>query len=240
LITDAQKILKAYTLFMLKLFSFFALVILLTPFCNSQNNSRLYTKDSTQFYVSVSKVAENKIIPEVYKDAIVIALAHYPELTKINIKIKVKKKLAPLAARPKLFSIFLKPAKRKYIITISTSTIKMLQPILLEKLSFNAQVGVLGHELAHVSEFNSKSGFFFVKLALKHVFNKRAIDRFEYNTDKRCIDHGLGFQLLSWSNEVRQKLNLEKWGGANNPKTKRERYMNPETILGIIQTLPTY
>ena len=66
------------------------------------------------------------------------------------------------------------------------------------------------------------------------------MDAFEYNTDKRSIQHGLGYQLLSWSEEVRSKLNLNQWGGANKPERKRERYMNPETIKKSMQAITEY
>jgi len=66
------------------------------------------------------------------------------------------------------------------------------------------------------------------------------MDKFEYNTDKITIEHGLGFQLLSWSKEVRQKLDLKQWGGSNRPNGRRERYMNPETIINHMSLLSIY
>lgn len=62
--------------------------------------------------------------------------------------------------------------------------------------------------------------------------SKNKMDQFEYNTDMRCIEHGLGYQLLSWSQEVRQKLNISHWKGIKRLKEQgKERYMNPESIL---------
>ena len=49
-----------------------------------------------------------------------------------------------------------------------------------------------------------------------------------------------GYQLLSWSKEVRQKLDLKQWGGSNQPNGTRERYMNPETIKNHMKLLPIY
>ena len=47
-----------------------------------------------------------------------------------------------------------------------------------------------------------------------------------------CLEHGLGYQLLSWSKEVRLKLNLVQWKGIKQlNNTGRERYMNPESII---------
>lgn len=229
---------KVYMLYLLKHFSFL-FIILINNNCLSQGVISLFYKDSVGLYLKEKKITENKIIPQEFSDAVNIALMYYPELSKTKIKLRIKKQLAPLSARPAVWSIFLKPAKRKYIITISNATTHQLSAILLKNLSFNAQVGVIGHELAHVSEYNSKRSIFFIFLAARHL-NKNSMDRFEYNTDKRCIEHGLGFQLLSWSEEVRTKLHLNLWGGANNPTRKNERYMNPETIKTAIKSLAIY
>ena len=68
------------------------------------------------------------------------------------------------------------------------------------------------------------------------MFSTKYTDRFEFNTDLICINHGLGFQLYDWSKFVRKSLNISEWKGASNDEslktktTPRERYMNPQTI----------
>jgi hypothetical protein len=227
---------------MLFLEKHFKLSFILMFLCNiglSQKVTRIFYADSASLYRQPGTVFTNKDIPVEYKEAIQIALQFYPELSKINIKFRLRKRKSPLAARPSVWAIFKKVSKRKYIITISSFSNTRLTPILLMNLSFNSQVGVIGHELAHIDFYNSKRGIYFIGLALKH-FSKRAIDNFEFDTDKKCIQHGLGFQLLSWSKEVREKLDLKQWGGSNSPKGKRERYMNPTTIVNYMNTLPMY
>lgn len=220
----------------------FRLSLILMFLCNiglAQKVTKMFYKDSLDLYKKEDTTHHNKIIPVEFKDAISIALQYYPELSATKVKFRIKKTISPLAARPTFWAIFRKASKRKYIITISSSSTTKFTPILLKNLSFNSQVGVIGHELAHIDFYNSKKGIYFIGLALMH-FNKRAIDRFEFDTDERCIQHGLGFQLLSWSKEVREKLTLKQWGGSNNPNGKRERYMNPITIINYINTLPIY
>lgn len=230
------KIHMEYMLFLPKHFKLSIIFLSTSFFCFSQGIVKEFKKDSLQYYAG-SSLTENKIIPKEYSDQIKLVLLYYPELCKTKIKFKVKYNLAPLAAQPTLWSVFVKPSKRKYIVTISDGTIKKFNPILLKNLSTNAQIGVIGHELGHIAEYNSKRGFFFIALALKHL-SKRSMDTFEYNTDKRCIEHHLGYQLLAWSEEVRIKLNLNQWGGANSPK--RERYMNPTTIINVIKSMDDY
>lgn len=173
----------------------------------------------------------NKKIDSSFIEQIHGALLFFPELEKTKITFRVKKTIVPLAARPRIWAVFQKPNNRKYLITISSKTIGKLESILLKNLSFNAQVGVLGHEISHVADFNSRKSGYFIKLLFMQV-SKKAMDIFENNTDKRTIEHGLGYQLLSWSTEVRQNLKIEEWGGADkNGVQERERYMSPKTIL---------
>jgi hypothetical protein len=176
----------------------------------------------------------NKKIDSLYKLQIQGALLFFPELKNVHIKFRVKHTLVPLAARPRIWAVFQKPENRKYLITISSKSIGKLEPILLKNLSFNAQVGVLGHEISHIAEFNEKKRSFFIKLLFWQL-SKIRMDIFENNTDRRTVEHGLGYQLLAWSTEVRHNLKIKEWGGAvKNGVQERERYMSPETILRLI------
>ena len=173
----------------------------------------------------------NKKMDSTFIKQIQGALLFFPELKNTHITFRVKKTLVPLAARPRIWAVFQKPKNRKYLITISAKTIGQLEPILLKKLSFNAQIGVLGHEISHVADFNSRQGGYFIKLLFMQL-SKKAMDIFENDTDKRTIIHGLGYQLLSLSTEVRQNLKIKDWGRAEkNGAQERERYMSPNAIL---------
>ncbi len=179
-------------------------------------------------------LSRNKQIDSTFKQQISGALMFYPELKDIKIKFKVKKAIVPLSARPRVWATFQKPKNRKYLIVISSASIGKLEPILLKNLSFNAQVGVLGHEISHIADFNQRKGLYFVKLLFMQ-FSRKAMDVFENNTDRRTIEHGLGYQLLAWSTEVRHNLKIKDWGGAaKSGIQERERYMSPETIMELV------
>ncbi len=174
----------------------------------------------------VNKKMDNTFIKQIQG-----ALLFFPELKNTHITFRGKKTLVPLAARPRIWAVFQKPKNRKYLITISSKTIGQLEAILLKNLSFNAQIGVLGHEISHIADFNSRKGGYFIKLLFMQL-SKKAMDIFENDTDKRTIKQGLGYQLLSWSTEVRQNLKIKDWGGAEkNGIQERERYMSPNAIL---------
>jgi len=64
----------------------------------------------------------------------------------------------------------------------------------------------------------------------------------EFTTDMSCINHGLGYQLLDWSTNVRENLKRVNWLGAVNLNNdvQSERYMNPNTIINIIKNHSLY
>ncbi len=191
------------------------------------------TSDSFKYQCN-ARATPSKIIPPVYCYVINTALAYYPELKNTSIAFRIKKQKSPLVAKPSLGSIFRRASKRKYIITISDATDLKFSSIQLHNLALNAQIGVIGHELAHISDYQKRSGYYFIGMAIGSL-NKRRTDRHEYATDMRCIEHGLGYQLLVWSKEVRSKLSITQWKGVNIVTSgARERYMNPETIMHFI------
>lgn len=176
---------------------------------------------------------QQKHIPARYQKQILLALSFFPELKTTTIEFVIKKAHSPLSTRPAYTSIFKRQGKRSYLVTISDSSISTLSPILFDRLPYNAQVGVIGHELSHIVYFSSKNTFHLLYTGVMHVSSK-FLDRFEYRTDSTCIAHGLGFQLLNWSLFVRKALRIKEWHGAGDPlpgKPSRERYMNPETIV---------
>lgn len=233
------KIHMEYMSFLQRPFNRILMVLFLSHIVPAQKIYTLFHKDSIRSYLTQDTIYLNKTIPVEYRESINIALQYYPELKRTSIKFRLKKANSPLSVRPNLWAVFRQSAKRKYIITISCHSYKKLDPVLLKNLSFNSQIGVIGHELAHVSFYQSKRGLYFIKLVLMQL-SPRALDAFEFDTDKTCIERGLGFQLLSWSKEVRKKLDLRQWGGSDIPERKRERYMNPKTIINHINMLPAY
>ncbi len=225
---------------------FFMNCIVLVPFILSAQNI-VKEFSSTNFKIEQLKEIKNefgtnKIIPKVYEKQILIALSYFPELKNTSIEFRLKKTNTPLSSKPKLFGLLQSAKNRKYIVTISEATNSRLKPILFKNLNFNAQVGVLGHELSHVSDYMTKGFAKMSNLLLIEIFSKKQVDKFETRIDYICINHGLGYQLLDWSKSVRQNLKIDYWRGADNVNynNKKERYLNPETIVKTIESLSIY
>lgn len=182
-----------------------------------------------------SGYASKKKIPDAIKMQVLTALSFYPELKEAKVVFRLKKRKTPLTSRPRISNIFKKKKNRTYVITISTETSERLAPILFQNLPYNAQVGVIGHELGHIAEYSTKNSFQILGLSVK-ILSSKFVDTFEFNTDRIAIEHGLGYQLYDWSAFVRKALNITEWQGASkdvdlgNTSGVNQRYMNTETI----------
>lgn len=178
---------------------------------------------------ALSANVKNKKIPQGIRAQVLIALSFYPELKDRKIVFRLRKRNTPLTSRPRIFGVFRSRKKRPYVITISTKAGTPFDPIMFHNLPYNAQIGVLGHELGHISHYNSQSSWKLLGLPF-NLLSKKFTDHFEFNTDLICIEHGLGHQLYAWSSYVREALNISEWKGTSGSDTVDQRYMNPETI----------
>jgi len=184
--------------------------------------------------------SHNKQLPPGFQLQALVALSYFPELKNTHIRFMVKHAYSLLQTRPIGRGIFNRHT-RQFTITISDSTYWKLATIQLDNMNFNAQVGVIGHELSHVSDFIRRSFIDLAMSGVKHISSKY-IDGFEYRTDSICIAHGLGCQLLAWSRFVRATLHTGDYDGADNINKPmlHERYMNPATIIAHMKKMEIY
>lgn len=186
---------------------------------------------------TLSQFANKKNIPDQFRKPILKALSYFPELKNIRIDFIVKKNYTPLSTRPSFWSMIRRKNHRTYIVTLSNKTIDTLSHLLFSNLSYIEQVGVMGHELSHVFDFNRKNLFQSIGNAIGHL-SKHFVDKMEYRTDLICIQHGLGKYLEAYSMHVRKTMHVKYWRGVDHVFEKDdhiERYMNPATIEKYMQ-----
>jgi len=230
------------------LLPFYCLLICLAGFAGKQARGQCaqvagHAADpSTADFAQLEKeFGSRKQIPASVKEPVLMALSHFPELRNTRIRFRIRHALSPLTTNRDWGYYFahLGFGRRAFVVTISDRSAEKLTPILFNRLDFDAQVGVAGHELCHVSDFKHKHLFGWFRLGLGHL-SARYVDRLEFGTDSSCIAHGLGFNLLAWSCFVRRALQVQGWQGAGNgtlPFKGRERYMNPSTIAARLQNI---
>lgn len=177
--------------------------------------------DFKNFDLLSKEFGQFKELPTGFELQALVALSHYPKLKNTPIHFVFKKGKVAHTSRPKIGSIFKAKQKRTYVITISNEIKPTLENTRLENLSYNAQIGVLGHELAHIVDYSSRNFFELISFGL-HYIKKKDIIKTENQTDLTTIKHGLGYQLLQWSKEVHD-LHIADGRG--------ELYLSPEAIV---------
>lgn len=230
---------------LIKIAACFSLLIIMSTSLNAQEIIKIFHKKSLsneKLELLRNNFGKYKTIPKIFENQILTALSYFPELKNTKIKFRLKNRTTPLATRPTFFGMFRSAKKRTYVITISKKSTNYLNAIVLKNIGYNAQIGVLGHELSHISDYLNKGFGEMFTVAKNEVFSKNKVDKFEFKTDLNCINHGLGYQLLDWSIQVRENLKRDNWLGAVNLMVGKnnERYMNPTTIINILDQHPLY
>ncbi|MFM1897674.1 MAG: hypothetical protein RLZZ385_2748 [Pseudomonadota bacterium] len=176
----------------------------------------------------------NKSLPPGYELQTLLALSHYPELRDIRIQFILADVGIPLASRPWWASMLNSARQRTYRVIIDTVRPEGRDALLLGQQPFNAQVGIIGHELAHTVYYLDRSFLGIAGDALCQLSSCRI--EFERATDRRLVDYGLGWQRYDHSVFLRRELGrpdtgLETAGGA---------YLGPAELLSLMQENPAY
>ena len=186
--------------------------------------------DSLRLVELQESYGQSKVLPVGFELQALVALSHYPELVNVPIVFKFRKKKIAHTSRPDFWSILNPFQQRRYEIVISDDVADDLEAGMLKNMSYNAQIGVLGHELGHTAFYLDKSVWQLVVTGIRYA-NKVFRKGFENDTDLAAIDHNLGYQLLAWSETVH--VLLEKAG-------RGENYLKPVVILETIREHGNY
>lgn len=176
-----------------------------------------------------TELGYRKELPEGFELQTLLALRHYPELKNTHIKFIVKRAFIPLASRPSMFSLLRKRDHRIYRVIISDQSLPQMESVLLRNLPFNAQVAIIGHELAHAVEYETFNSYQLSAVGLLYFLGSFRASM-EKGTDRRTIEHGLGWQLLEYAEYVREV------SGSNKRQIDfmDKYYMNPDEIRKVM------
>lgn len=173
----------------------------------------------------------NKVFVDEYIEPALIALSYYPELKDVRIEFKYSEEATTMAARPAPFSLF---SNRKYVILINKK--KNFKGIYLENVPFNAQIGIIGHELTHVVDYQKHNFWGVLGIYFRYSNNKRK-PLFEKEIDRATIERGLGWQLYDWAT---YSMRTDNGATENYREFKHTTYMQPEEIKQVISYLSKY
>lgn len=187
--------------------------------------------DSTAADSLLALYGNNKTIPGEYLHQALLALSYYPELKDTRIEFRYSDEKTTMAARPVIGSLF---CKRRYLVLINNDP--DFDGIPLDKVPFNAQVGVIGHELAHIADYESRNLWGILEVLFSYA-GPRHKPHFERTTDKETIIRGLGWQLYDWAV---YSMEDNPYATEAYKDFKRRHYMSPDEILAYIGSLSTY
>ena len=183
-------------------------------------------QDSLPFYEK--EFGNNKKInirDKKLKLAFYVALRHYPELKNVHMKVNLKKISATMMAQPTYSFLFHRKEKRHYQIFVNSTQAN--NGMYYKDLTFNSQVGWIGHEFAHVLDYSQKSNKDLLVFISKYVSSKKELKKTECEADRIAIRHGLGKQLLEGTNYFYNNKRISK---AYREK-KRSYYLSPDQIV---------
>lgn len=158
-----------------------------------------------------------------YELQTLIALSYYPELVNTHIKFKYSE-INSTARTTVTFGSIFKKINKHYIILVNDD--RETTGVVLSDAPYDAQIAVIGHEFAHVTDFKSRSFFDMILWGFKYLFVKQQTT-IEIRADKLTIRHGLGWPLYYWADFL---LNHSK-ANKHYKRIKETRYMQPDEIL---------
>jgi len=179
--------------------------------------------------------AQNKKIPKVIEESVLIALSYYPELqdTEIDFVFKKNIKKSVMQAQPKASTLLRSKKKRAYQINISSMFKLMHSATPIHQLPQNIMIGWIGHELGHVMDYKSRSLFSMMRFGTGYFFSERYVQKAERVADTYAVNHGLGFYIIETKRFILDQSDLpEKY------KAKIARlYLSPDDIVEQVRKI---
>ncbi|MEL6562097.1 MAG: hypothetical protein AAFQ94_28180 [Bacteroidota bacterium] len=148
-------------------------------------------------------VGETKGLPAGFEEAALIAFSAYPELKDVRIDMVLTESGAPMESNFDIITLFGSGENRVYKILLNNAPKTNFDPILLRSLPFDAQVGILAHELGHVAYYHKLNTLQIAKWGISYLLDDEFRAIHERSTDMMTIYHGLGSQIYQYAWYVR-------------------------------------
>jgi hypothetical protein len=170
--------------------------------------------------------------PSEIENALMLALSFFPELKNIDIEISYASISTTMNCRPLIGSLF--TTKRIYQMQINNH--ENFDGILMEDVPFNALVGILGHELAHIVDYEAGGILRVIKRGLDYALPSTKT-KFEHEIDMLTIQKGLGWQVMDFADFA---MNRSVKATDEYKKFKKEIYMSPVQMKDLFEEIECY
>ncbi len=160
--------------------------------------NRSYSLDSLK-----KIIGENKGLPPGFETVAAIAYSAFPQLKDVNIDMILTEGGAPMESTVEIGSLFGGRKNRRYHVLLNDARNSFFDPILLRSLPFDAQVGILAHELGHIVYYENLNIFGFGNWGLRYLLEDEFRAAHERTTDLMPVYYGLGSQIYQYAYFVR-------------------------------------
>jgi len=190
--------------------------------------------DEKQPHSALERFGANKVIPDLLREEILLALSYYPELLHTHIEFvilspSIKKSI--MLAQPQVPTLFRARTKRGYVIKISRYFKGDAQPLPIETIPQNILVGWVGHELGHIMDYLDRSVWAMVRYGLGYLLSRRYLMRAERTADLHAISHGLGEKIIATKNFILDHAHLPE----RYKEKIRRLYVSPEETVLLVE-----
>lgn len=168
--------------------------------------NRTYNLDSLKAIIGA-----NKGLPKGFEVAAAIAYTAFPELKDVKIDMILTQGGAPMESTADIPSLLGPRKNRRYRVLLNDDPDSYFKPILLRSLPFDAQVGILAHELGHVVYYHELNTFAFGKWGLMYLTDDDFRASHERTTDLMPVYHGLGSQIWQYAYFIRKDSTCEEF-----------------------------
>lgn len=177
---------------------------------------------------------EQRSVPQQYRASFLIALSAYPELKNVPIHVEEGDLRTTMLAQPDPRTIFAPAQARHFRIAVDT-----LSPgssgKLFSELPFEARIGIMAHELAHVLDYVKRDLGELIRYGVRYIF-KDSRKKLEARTDRIAVNRGFGWQLLAFKKHLRTEAELSPSYKA----FKKEVYLSHQDLRGLLSEHPDY
>lgn len=149
-------------------------------------------------------IGDNKGLPQGFEVAAAIAYSAFPQLKDVRIDMILTDGGAPMESTVDITSLLGLRKNRRYRILLNDDQESYFKPILLRALPFDAQVGILAHELGHIVYYEDLNIFAFGKWGLRYLMEEDFRATHERTTDLMPVYHGLGNQIYQYAYFIRR------------------------------------
>jgi len=148
-------------------------------------------------------IGENKGLPPGFEIQAAIAYSAFPQLKAAHIDMILTDHGAPMESTVAIGSLFGGRRNRRYHVLLNDARNSFFDPILLRSLPFDAQVGILAHELGHIVYYENLNVFEFGNWGLRYLQEDEFRAAHERTTDLMPVYYGLGSQIYQYAYFIR-------------------------------------